>query len=387
MESPFNLGNMGGGKTTGPTWEMSNPPAGGKQKLPDHQGVKSALSNNSVHTAEDEPAGLCFMPWNAGNSLRLKERLNDSNMRSVSPSPWNPPRGEWFFYQTSFPPRLTHRRVFEPLFLISFFGDFFFLPLPPCGPLCSRLNSGHYAKSAKEKRRRTASGRVRAVHQNNGGTSGGLGEPGQNSSLMTSSWRGIRPISRNHTLSRTRQSELFASNPLNPAAGTLSGDCKRKIKLCQIVFFPVLRTWRDPATLPQRNSHQRLQRSISQDYSRGWNVLLPGAKFWCGPLTTECALGPQSRLERWIHVGPSWKPPLGPTPKVLGSLPEWAGPFCVQMACIGYWTTHCLLWEDGQQFREKNDSVWPLKNLLLSFCRYSERSNLFICFYFFSSHM
>lgn len=47
--------------------------------------------------------------------------------------------------------------------------------------------------------------------------------------------KGIRPISQNRTLSRTRQSELFASNPLNPAAST--GDCKRKIKLCQIVFF------------------------------------------------------------------------------------------------------------------------------------------------------
>lgn len=215
---------------------MSNPPAGGKQKLPGHQGVKSALSNNSVHTAEDEPAGLCFMPWNAGNSLCLKERLNESNMRSVSPSPWNPPRGKWFFYQTSFPPRLTHRRVFEPLFLISFFG-IFSLPLPPCGPLCSCLNSGHYAKSAKEKRRRTASGRVRAVHQNNGGTSGGLGEPGQNSSLMTSSWRGSGRYHRiTHWAERGNPSFSLQTLWIQRQEHS-TGDCKRKIKLCQIVFF------------------------------------------------------------------------------------------------------------------------------------------------------
>lgn len=67
------------------------------------------------------------------------------------------------------------------------------------------------------------------------------------------------------------------------------GTVKEKENFARLFFFPVLRTWRDPATLPQSNSHQRLQRSINHDYSTGWNVLLPGAKFWCGPLTTECA--------------------------------------------------------------------------------------------------
>lgn len=63
MESTFNLGNMVE-KIHRARREMSNPPAGGKQKLPGHEGVKSALSNNGVHPVEHEPTVLCS-PLNA----------------------------------------------------------------------------------------------------------------------------------------------------------------------------------------------------------------------------------------------------------------------------------------------------------------------------------